>query len=106
MTVTPSKNLKSGEKVTISAKGFSPKEALAVIECANKGTSTSQADCDLTALVGVESNSAGDVHATYTVTKGPFGSGHIVCSTPTACILSVTQESPSPTQDATAVISF
>lgn len=106
MTVSPSSGLKSGETVKVTASGFSHNEALVLTECANKGKATGAGDCDLSNLKSVESNSSGEVHTTYSVTKGPFGSKKIVCATPKACILSVTQATPSPTQDATAVIAF
>lgn len=106
LTVTPASGLTSHETVTLSATGFSPNESLGVTECANKGKKTEPGDCDLSALKSVTSNGSGDVHTSFAVTKGPFGSDHIVCSTPKACIVTVTQETPKPTQDATAVISF
>lgn len=106
MTVSPSRGLKSGETVTVRAAGFSPNQSLVLTECANKGKATGPGDCDLNNLKSVKSNASGDVRATYSVTKGPFGGSKIKCDTPTACILSVTQATENPSQDATAVIAF
>jgi hypothetical protein len=106
MTVRPSSGLHTGSAVRVSAKGFSPSESLIVIECANKGKGTSVGDCNFTGAKYVKSNSSGEVNTTYRVTKGPFGSKHIVCKSAGSCILSVTQASPSPTQDATAPLDF
>lgn len=106
LTVTPASGLRTGESVHLRATGFSPNEHLVVTECANKGTKTSAADCNITHLAPVTSNGSGVVTGTYTVTKGPFGAGRVVCAKPRSCILSVTQESPTPTEDATATLSF
>ncbi|MGO9196232.1 MAG: neocarzinostatin apoprotein domain-containing protein [Acidimicrobiales bacterium] len=106
LTATPASGLKSPETLKLSATGFTPDEALVVTECANKGTKTEAGDCNLTGLKNVTSDSAGHVDVDFSVTRGPFGSNKIVCSTPTACLVTVTQATPNPTQDATAIISF
>lgn len=106
MTVSPSSGLHSGETVNVKAKGFSPNEALVVIECAKKGNATQAGDCNLNGLKSVTSTSSGSVSATFNVQKGPFGTKKIVCSSANACIVSVSQATESPTQDATANISF
>ena len=106
LTITPATGLKSSETVKLAATGFSAGEALVVTECANKVTATSEGDCNVGSLKSVTSNSSGDVNTTFTVLKGPFGTNHIVCSTPTACVVAVTQATPKPTQDATAIVSF
>jgi hypothetical protein len=46
------------------------------------------------------------VSAEFTVSKGPFGANNIVCGPAQACLISVTQATPSPTQEADAPISF
>ncbi|MGO9559184.1 MAG: neocarzinostatin apoprotein domain-containing protein [Acidimicrobiales bacterium] len=106
LTITPATGLKSSQTVRLSASGFSPGEALVVTECANKVRATTEGDCNVGSLKSVTSNSSGDVSTTFTVLKGPFGTNHIVCSTPTACVVAVTQATPNPTQDATATVSF
>jgi hypothetical protein len=106
LTITPSTALRSGQKVKLSATGFSPGETLVVTECANKGQQTGAGDCDVSALQPVTADSSGHVQAEYTVTKGPFGSDHVVCSTPNSCIISITQATPTPSQEANAPISF
>lgn len=106
MTITPSTGLKTGQTVKVSATGFTPGETLVVTECANKGAQTGAGDCDLSALKPVTADSAGRVQTTFTVTKGPFGSSKVVCSVPNSCLISVTQETPTPSQEANATISF
>src|SRR5579875_2699107 len=106
MTITPSTGLKTGQTVKVSATGFTPGETLVVTECANKGAQTGAGDCDLSALKPVTADSAGKVQTTFTVTKGPFGSSKVVCGAPNGCLISVTQETPTPSQEANAPISF
>lgn len=106
LTVTPSSGLSSPATVQVKAAGFTPGENLVVVECANKGKATTQADCNLTGIEAVKAGSAGQVAAKFKVTKGPFGTGHIRCASAGSCVVSVTQETPSPTQEATAPISF
>lgn len=106
MTVTPSSGLGSPATVQVKASGFTPGESLVVIECANKGKATTQAECNLTGLEAVKAGSTGQVAAKFKVTKGPFGTSHVTCVSARSCVVSVTQETPSPTQEATAPISF
>jgi hypothetical protein len=107
LTITPATGLNSSETVKLAATGFTPNESLVVTECANKGTATTEGDCYIgSTLDTVTADSSGDVNTTFTVLKGPFGTNHIVCSTPTACVVAVTQATPKPTQDATAIVSF
>lgn len=106
LTVSPSTGLSSGQTVKVSATGFKPKESLVVIECANVGKNTGPGDCNLPKAKYLKSDSSGSLTAQLQVTKGPFGSKHIVCKTSTSCLVSVAQPSPTPSQEATAIISF
>jgi hypothetical protein len=106
VTVTPATGLKSGQQVLVQGSGFSPGEALVITECANKGTATGPGDCDLTSMQSVTSDASGRVKTDLTVTKGPFGANKIVCGPAQACLISVTQATPTPTQEADAPITF
>lgn len=106
VTITPATGLKATQTVRVVATGFSPGESLVVTECAAKGTATGPGDCNLTGLKAVTSDGAGKVSLDFTVVKGPFGANNIVCSATQACLVSVTQASLSPTQEADAEISF
>ena len=105
-TVTPATGLKSGQKVMVQASGFSPGEALVVTQCAAKGTATGPGDCDLTSMQSVTADASGRVSVEFTVSKGPFGANNIICGPAQACLISVTQATPSPTQEADTPISF
>ena len=104
--MTPATGLKSGQKVLVQASGFSPGESLVVTECAAKGTATGPGDCDLNGMQSVTSDASGRVKVDLTVTKGPFGANNIVCGPAQACLISVTQATPSPTQEADTPITF
>jgi Neocarzinostatin family len=106
ITVTPATGLTSGQRVRVQASGFSPGESLVITQCASKGTATGPGDCNLNAMQGVTADADGRVQADFTVTKGPFGANNIVCGPAQACLMSVTQATPSPTQEADAQITF
>ena len=106
LTVTPSRGLHDGQQVSVRATGFSPEEALQVIECAAKGEATGPGDCNLTGMLSATSDANGRVDLTLTVTRGPFGANKIVCSARQKCLVSVTQASLSPTEEADADIAF
>ena len=105
-TVTPATGLRTGQKVQVQASGFSPGESLVVTECASKGTATGSGDCDLTGMQGVTADAGGRVKVELAVSKGPFGANKIVCGPAQACLVSVTQATPSPTEEADAPIAF
>ena len=71
-----------------------------------KGTATGPGDCDLTGMQGVTADASGRVKVDLTVSKGPFGANKIVCGPAQACLVSVTQATPSPIQEADAPITF
>ncbi len=106
ITITPSRKLRSGQSVNIVGTGFSAFEALAVTECANKGTKTTSGDCNLNELVQITSDAHGRVALSFVARKGPFGANHIVCGSTQSCLISVTQPVPAPTQEADAPITF
>jgi hypothetical protein len=106
ITITPSSGLAATAKVMVDAKGFSPNEALVVTQCASKGNNTTEGDCNLNDQQFVTSSSSGTVSVQFTVVKGPFGSNKIVCSASQACLVSVSQASLSPTQEADSPITF
>lgn len=106
VTLSPSTGLGSPATLHVTASGFSPNEPLVVTECANKGNSTGPGDCDLQGVKSVTSNSSGDVDTTITVVKGPFGTNHITCGPGQACLVSVSQATATPTQEADAPITF
>lgn len=105
-TVTPATGLKSGQKVLVQGSGFAQGEALVVTQCAVKGTATGPGDCNLNAMQSVTADANGRVSVEFTVSKGPFGSNNIVCGPAQACLISVTQATLTPTQEADAPISF
>ena len=106
ITVTPHTGLKNGQKVHVVAAGFSPNETLGVIECVDKGNATGAGDCDISALKTVTSDAHGRVVADFTVVVGPFGSNNVSCSKKTPCLVSVSQQTLVPTEEANARISF
>ena len=104
--MTPHTGLKNGQKVHVVAAGFSPNETLGVIECADKGNSTGEGDCNISALQTVTSDTDGRVVADFTVVVGPFGSNNVSCSKAAPCLVSVSQQTLAPTEEANAGISF
>jgi Neocarzinostatin family len=106
VTVTRATGLKSGQKALVQATGFSPGESLVVSECAAKGAATGPGDCDLNGMQSVTADASGQVKVDLTVTKGPFGANNIVCGPARPCLISVTQATPSPTQEADTPITF
>lgn len=106
VTVTPSAGLRSSEVVHVTATGFSPNQPLIVIECADKGIQTGQGDCNLNGAQSVTSGANGDVTAGLTVLKGPFGANSVVCGPAQACLVSVSQAIPTPTEQASTPINF
>ncbi len=107
ITVTPSTGLSNHQTVHVVARGFKANESgLVVSECADKGSATGQADCNLSGIVLTNANASGEVDTTLTVLKGPFGANKIVCGASQKCEVSVTQATPNPTEQASEDISF
>ena len=92
--------------MSIQATGFSPGEPLQVIQCAAKGDATGAGDCNLAGMLAVSADASGGVTIKLAVLRGPFGSNNIVCSAKQSCLVSVTQASLHPTEEADAPISF
>jgi hypothetical protein len=105
-SVTPATGLADKQQVQVNAAGFTAGEALTVIECADKGTGTGPGDCNLTGMTPATADGLGNVSVQLTVLRGPFGANKIVCSAKQPCLVSVTQASLTPTQEADAPISF
>lgn len=106
VAVAPATGLKDGQTVHVTATGFSPGEALVVLECADKGHQTSQGDCDLTNLVPVTTDGSGRVETDLSVHVGPFGANKVTCSATQPCLVSVSQASLNASQEADTRISF
>ena len=81
-------------------------KALVVTQCAAKGTATGPGDCNLTSMQSITADASGRVRVEFAVSKGPFGANNIICGPAKACLISVTQATPSPAQEADAPISF
>lgn len=106
VAVVPDHGLVDRQRVQVSARGFTPGGALNVIECAQKGTATGPGDCNLAAMTPVTADTAGQVSVSFVVVRGPFGGNQIVCSATQPCLISVTQASLNPTEEADAEIAF
>lgn len=106
VTVAPSTGLRDKQVVRINAAGFSPSEALQIVQCADKGGSTGPGDCNLSAMLSATSDATGRVSTQLQVQRGPFGANHIVCGAQQRCLVSVTQASLAPTEEADAPIQF
>ena len=90
----------------MTASGFSPGLSLIVVECADKGKQTGAGDCNLASSAAVQTDGSGRTTTPLTVTPGPFGADNVVCSVKVRCLISVTEASPSPTEEADTPISF
>jgi ABC-type Fe3+-hydroxamate transport system substrate-binding protein len=107
VTITPSTNLTNGQTVTVVGKGFTPgAKNIGANECAAKGAQTGAGDCDLPGTKTAVPDASGTVTIQFTVNKGPFGANQIVCSAAQKCLVSVSELTASPTQEADADISF
>ena len=106
VVVTPAEGLRDQQRVRVSASGFSPDEVLQVVQCADKGASTGPGDCNLGGMLSVASDASGRVSAQLQVVRGPFGANKIVCGGQQRCLVSVTQASLSPSEEADTPIGF
>jgi hypothetical protein len=103
--VIPATGLRDKQTVQIRASGFSPNKLLQAVQCADKGTDTGAADCNLAGMLAVTSDATGRVSAKLQVLRGPFGANGIVCGQQ-GCLVSVTQASLAPSEEADARIEF
>ncbi len=107
VTITPSTGLTNGQTVTVVGKGYTPgAQNIGANECADKGDQTGAGDCDLGGTKTAIPDSSGTVTIQFVVNKGPFGANNIVCEGATKCLVSVSELTASPTQVATAEITF
>lgn len=106
ISVVPSRALADHATVQVHGAGFTPNEPLQVIECAARGNATGPGDCNLTGMLSVSSDDAGKVSAALTVLRGPFGASRVTCTTKHPCLVSVTQASLNPSEEADAAITF
>jgi hypothetical protein len=106
VTITPSRALRNRQTVHVHGTGFTPGTPLTVVECAVKGQATGPGDCNLPAMVSVTADAAGRVAVDTTALRGPFGANRIACTARQRCLISVTEASLSPSEEADAVITF
>ncbi|MGB8649257.1 MAG: neocarzinostatin apoprotein domain-containing protein [Mycobacteriales bacterium] len=106
VAVRPATGLADGQSVAVSGSGFSPGLSLVVVQCAARGSATTSGDCNLPDLVSVQTDAEGKVAARLTVRRGPFGGSGSVCSARQPCLVSVSEATLSPAEEADAPISF
>lgn len=104
--VAPATGLAARQAVHVTGTGFTPNETLVVNECADKGPATGPADCNLGDMTTVTADSTGRVAVDITVLKGPFGANQVTCGPAQPCLVSISQATPSPAEEANAQISF
>ena len=105
ITVTPNTCLHDGQTVTVNASGFPAGHLVVVIECADKGDATGQADCDKTNFTHVDgSGSLTNYHLQVFVHLS--GTNHIVCSASEPCLVSVSIPALTHAQEADRRITF
>lgn len=105
ITVTPNTCLSDGQTVTVNASGFPAGHLVVVIECADKGDATGQADCDKTNFTHVDaSGHLNNYHLKVYVHLS--GSNHIVCSAAQPCLVSVSIPALTHAQEADRRITF
>jgi len=104
--VVPRTGLKNGQAVHVTATGFSPNETLGVLECVDRGNATGEGDCDISNIKTISSDARGRVVADFVVKTGPIGSNNGSCTKKTPCLISVSQQTLVPTEEASVDISF
>lgn len=104
--VQPAKDLVEGQRVTVTGRGFSPGLSLVVVQCLNRGAATGSGDCNLSQLVSARADASGNVTAQLAVSKGPYGTPPLLCSSAHPCLVSITEAQLQPTEEADAPISF
>jgi hypothetical protein len=86
ITATPSTGLADLQKITVAGSGFSANESVAIVQCSP--TATGQADCDLTTLSYVTTDSKGAFSAQKAVRRIiNVNGGSVDCAAPAGCIL-------------------
>jgi hypothetical protein len=104
--VLPATGLRDRQQVRVLGSGFSSGASLVVVECAAKGSATQPGDCDLTSMAPVTADGSGRVTTSLAVRVGPFGANNVRCSSKQPCLISISQASLAPGQEADAPISF
>ena len=106
ITVSPKSGLAASAVVEVTGSGFSPNQALVVNECAARGTATGPGDCNLAGLTAVTSDANGAIRVRFRVVKGPFGANEITCGATQRCLVSVSEASLTPSEEADVEITF
>lgn len=104
--IVPAAGLADGQRVLVVAHGFAAGEAVQIVECAQKGAATGPGDCDLGRMAPAQTDANGGLRMRVSVHRGPFGANNIVCGPTRPCLISVTQASLTPADEADAPISF
>jgi hypothetical protein len=75
--VKPNMHLANGQTVKVTGRGFSPNEAIYIVECNKTAKKSGEAACNLYNLVATASNAKGRVPVTkFTVETGVTGNGN------------------------------
>lgn len=113
ITVTPSTNLADGQTVTVRGAHFKPGVSVIIVECVNHGANTQNTDCTGNGgLFGIPPGFTPSASGTFTrsfVVHKSFsgiGGGSNTCSSSSPCIISVTEASNNPSEEADAPIRF
>jgi hypothetical protein len=107
VTVTPATGLTDGQTVTVVGKGFTPGATnIGITECADKGDQTGAGDCNIPGIKTAVPDASGTVTVQFVVKKGPFGASSIICSATVKCLVSVAQQTASPTEVGSQNIEF
>lgn len=104
--LTPHAGLHDRQLIQVLGTGFTPGQPYTVVECAQKGAKTGPGDCNLPGMLTATADQDGAVRVRVRVLAGPFGANRIVCSARQPCLISVTQASLSPTEEADGSITF
>jgi hypothetical protein len=74
LTVTPSTNLRNGEKVKVSGTGFKPGDSVYIVECLD--TAKGESNCNILNTVPATISKSGVLpKSNFKVTTGKIGSG-------------------------------
>lgn len=113
ITVTPSTNLAEGQTVTVRGARFKPGVSIIIVECVNHGANTQNTNCTGNGgLFGIPPGFTPSANGTFTKTFvvhksfSGIGGGYNTCSSSSPCIISVTEASQNPSEEADAPIRF
>lgn len=111
ITVVPSTGLYNKETVTIHGTHFKTGTSVIIVECVDYGSQTQQTNCTYgpylfpPAFRPAADGTFSRKFVVYSSFSG-IGGGHNTCSSATPCIISVTEPSNNPTEEADAHIYF